>query len=54
MRDGTDPIQDVVDRLAQTAGTAKARGALRTELTILLMTRTGPMACHIQSSHPGI
>jgi hypothetical protein len=49
MRDGTDPVQNVVDRLAQAA---EARGAMRTELTIL-STRAGPTACHIQNSHPG-
>ena len=57
MRDGTDPVQDVVDRLAQTAketaeATAKPRSAMRNELTIF-STRTGPTACHMKSSHPG-
>jgi hypothetical protein len=53
MRDGTDPVQDVVDRLAQmTREAANARGAKRMELPIP-STRTGPAACHIQSSHPG-
>lgn len=57
MRDSKDPVQDVIDRLAQMAKetveeTVEARCAIRTQLTIL-STRTGPTACHIQSSHPG-
>jgi hypothetical protein len=57
MRYGKDPVQDVVDRLAQMAKetaneTIKARGAIRAQLT-LLSTRSGPTACRIQSSYPG-
>lgn len=63
MRDGIDPVQDVADRLAQTAketaedisndtkDSVRAREAMRTELTI--STRTGPAACRIRTSHPG-
>jgi hypothetical protein len=57
MRDGTDPVQDIVDRLARRAretaeDTAKARCVMRAELTIL-STRTGLTACHVLTSHHG-
>jgi hypothetical protein len=57
MRDGTDPVQDIVDRLARRAretaeDTVKARWAVRAELTVL-STRTGLTACHILTSHHG-
>jgi len=49
VRDGTDPVWSVADWPALPA---EALVTVRTGLMIVL-TRTGPTACHIQRFNPG-